>query len=358
MIRIGYIDRPRPRRSDLADDRPDRSGRLFHYNPMQGPPAGSAADPDAAQTTIHRVRAFLRRMAAWEATHLFRPSLSGTVRTQWINAEAEGVDLADVSVAGEPRRIELTCADLPAVARHRRGPHGRGYDVSWVYYRLWWLSEQDRTQPPVEIWELNIAEGALMLARSTRRRPSGDPLILVDGWSQDGSRNVRMARSDEEFGEAIVHELVIHYYRDRRALGRSMPALSFVYGTSGLDSPTGGHLSYPYHGLVQHPAMTRRCRERRQRHCPYNAHTLPDVEADLLIMYLRNRGMRYLDPRIGPQQQALHDRYVSDLREALVARSSGQRRPADSRINPQAYHHLQMYTPNLAGTTMRLPGPQ
>lgn len=353
MIRIGYIDRPRPRQRSLPDDVPDQTGRLFHYTPTQGPPTGTAADPGAAQTTVDRIRAFLRRMAQWEVTHLFQ----GQASPDWIDAEANGVDLVDVSVSGQPRQIELTCADPAAVAAHRIGPAGHRYDVSWVYYRLWWLAEEDRSQPAVEVWELNIAEGAIMLARSSRRQPSGDPIILVDGWTQSGDRNVPMARSSEEFGETILHELVIHHYRDRRALGSAMPAVDFVYGTSGLDSPTGGHLSYPYHGLIPYSGLTRLCEEEHRSPCPYNWHTLPDIEADLLIMYLRDRGMSYLDPRIGPPQQAWHDQYVADLRAALLARSSGQTRPMGSQITPRGYELLRMYTPSPSGTAMRLPGP-
>jgi hypothetical protein len=175
-------------------------------------------------------------------------------------------------------------------ARAGRAPFG----PSWAFERLHWLSTSSTV---VEVWEWDLVSlGEQGIAGSTQR----DPASIHDGRVGRFYVNVdtldpqRRAPSLDQVGETVVHELVLHVYREARyGVGRRHQP--YVEG-----SPN--HASYPFHSPVQANEGA--------------AHAPADLEADLLAMILRGRAQRIRTGRLNDEQEAWQQQH-----DALVRRS-------------------------------------
>jgi hypothetical protein len=207
-----------------------------------------------------------------------------------------------------------------------------------VFHRLWWLAEQSPLYV-IEVWEVNMPGGGGALGRSGQRHPGGEHVVLIDSWvAPHGGSYERLDQDPAEYGEVVVHELVIHHFRAVTNANAPNRSDVTVWGVGG----EGGHVNYPFHS----PLATGQ----------YNSssHILPDTEGDLLLMYLRDRPPIFF--HITPEQQRQHDRYFWDLRRALIGVSHANPAPPGS-LSQLEYERLRIYCPNPAGSNMRVPGP-
>jgi len=230
MIVLGFAT---PERDDAAlnssEPTDGLAGRLNYY-------------PERALVQLNRIKSFVRHNAEWEAGYLF-PRGEKTRRDGYVCAEYAALHTGWTPPLGRAPFEVLRCRCNRAQAIRQKG----GYEVSWIFDRLRFLAE---VTPAIVYLYFADVRGMTYLGRTARflrSGPSGRTEILCVVGNQS-------ARSELLRGETIVHELVIHAWRE-----------------------AGGASSSPEH--------------RNRLHCdrPFTRHSIADIEADVLSYVARGR---------------------------------------------------------------------